>query len=513
MRCSSSCGRPVAEEQRRRLEARGQNDPAELDRRLAEAEAEERLADRFDAVVVNDQVDRATEEVAAILAARRAAGSAPPERPEQSPSSPRVQDRTDPPWQNDARRLMEPRMETLLDRVDSKFTLVTLAAMRAREINDYYNQLGEGLGKIVPPQVTSVSRKPLSIALEEVEEGKIVAVPKPEEPEGDPTPTPRPPTCSRPPPTPRVPPRRRPASSSAGRAPMASPLLALRGRRIVLGVSGGIAAYKAVEVCRRLVDAGAHVAPVLTDDATRFVGALDVLGAGVGAGTHVAVRRPRPDPAHPARPERRPRRGRAGDGQAPRQVRARDLRRPPHRDPARHPGAGRSSPRRCTPRCGSTRPSRRTSRRCGRRGVHVVDPEEGRLAGGDVGDRPARRSRPHRRRDRRACSPRRGDLAGLSLLVTAGGTREAIDPVRFVGNRSSGKMGYAIAEIAARRGAAVTLVTTIGRPTPARGSTSCRSRPPTTWHERSCPGSPSRRRRHGRGRGRLPARRRWPTRS
>ena len=69
--------------------------------------------------------------------------------------------------------LMEPRMERLLDKVDSKFTLVTLAAKRAREINDYYNQLGEGLGKIVPPQVTSVSRKPLSIALEEIEADKI----------------------------------------------------------------------------------------------------------------------------------------------------------------------------------------------------------------------------------------------------------------------------------------------------------------------------------------------------
>jgi DNA-directed RNA polymerase subunit omega len=77
--------------------------------------------------------------------------------------------------------LMEPRMESLLDRVDSKFTLVTLAAMRAREINDYYNQLGEGLGKIVPPQVTSVSRKPLSISLEEIEAGKIEAVARPEE--------------------------------------------------------------------------------------------------------------------------------------------------------------------------------------------------------------------------------------------------------------------------------------------------------------------------------------------
>src|SRR4051812_19527618 len=70
--------------------------------------------------------------------------------------------------------LMEPRIEPLMAKVDSKFTLVTLSSMRAREINDYYNQLGEGLGRIVPPQVTSVSRKPLSIAMEEVAANKIV---------------------------------------------------------------------------------------------------------------------------------------------------------------------------------------------------------------------------------------------------------------------------------------------------------------------------------------------------
>ena len=84
--------------------------------------------------------------------------------------------------------LMEPRIETLMIKVDSKFTLVTLAAMRAREINDYYNQLGEGLGRIVPPQVTSVSRKPLSIALEEIDAGKILferIVEAPEEAEAD----------------------------------------------------------------------------------------------------------------------------------------------------------------------------------------------------------------------------------------------------------------------------------------------------------------------------------------
>jgi DNA-directed RNA polymerase subunit omega len=69
--------------------------------------------------------------------------------------------------------MMEPPVENLLDQVDSKFTLVSLAAMRGRQINSYFNQLGEGLGSIVPPQVTSISRKPLSISLEEIAAGKI----------------------------------------------------------------------------------------------------------------------------------------------------------------------------------------------------------------------------------------------------------------------------------------------------------------------------------------------------
>ena len=70
--------------------------------------------------------------------------------------------------------LMHPLLENLTTTVDSKFTLVSLAAKRARQINSYFNQLGEGLGTIVPPQVTSLSRKPLSISLEEIEAGKIV---------------------------------------------------------------------------------------------------------------------------------------------------------------------------------------------------------------------------------------------------------------------------------------------------------------------------------------------------
>ncbi len=72
--------------------------------------------------------------------------------------------------------MMEPHIEDLLMRVDSKFTLVSLSAKRARQINSYFNQLGEGLGSIVPPQVASLSRKSLSIALEEIVEDRIVPV-------------------------------------------------------------------------------------------------------------------------------------------------------------------------------------------------------------------------------------------------------------------------------------------------------------------------------------------------
>jgi DNA-directed RNA polymerase subunit omega len=71
--------------------------------------------------------------------------------------------------------MIDPPIESLLDKVDSKFTLVTLASKRGRQINSYFNQLGEGLGAIVPPQVTSVARKPLSIALEEIAAGKVRA--------------------------------------------------------------------------------------------------------------------------------------------------------------------------------------------------------------------------------------------------------------------------------------------------------------------------------------------------
>lgn len=71
--------------------------------------------------------------------------------------------------------MMEPRIEDLLERTHSKFGLVSLAARRARQINSYYGQLGDGLGTIVPPQVTSTASKSLSIAFEEIAADKIVA--------------------------------------------------------------------------------------------------------------------------------------------------------------------------------------------------------------------------------------------------------------------------------------------------------------------------------------------------
>ena len=76
--------------------------------------------------------------------------------------------------------LVNPEIEGLLAKTDSKFRLVILAAGRARQITSYFGQLGEGLGASVPPQVTSTSRKPLSIALEEVAVDKIVPVELPD---------------------------------------------------------------------------------------------------------------------------------------------------------------------------------------------------------------------------------------------------------------------------------------------------------------------------------------------
>ena len=237
------------------------------------------------------------------------------------------------------------------------------------------------------------------------------------------------------------------------------------GRRIVLGVSGGIAAYKAIEVCRRLVDAGAHVAPVLTRGATRFVGAT-TFSALASEPVHTSLFDDRDPIPHT----------RLGQGAdlvlvAPATARvlgayaagiSSDLltatllatEAPVVVCPAMHTEMWRHP---------AVRENVATLRR---RGVHVVEPEAGRLAGGDVGE--GRLAAPEvivAAVEQVLATGR--DLADLHVLVTAGGTREPIDPVRFVGNRSSGKQGHAIAAEAAARGAKVTLVTTVGLAPPA----------------------------------------------
>jgi phosphopantothenoylcysteine decarboxylase/phosphopantothenate--cysteine ligase len=243
----------------------------------------------------------------------------------------------------------------------------------------------------------------------------------------------------------------------------------LGGRRIVLGVSGGIAAYKAVEICRRLVDAGAHVMPVLTTGATRFVGPLTFSALASEPARTSLFEGPEPIP--------HTRLGQNCDLVVVAPATARVI---------GHYAAGISNDL-LTATLLATRapvlvaPAMHTEMwehpavqdnlaLLRRRGVHIVDPESGRLAGGDIGA--GRLADPARIVEAAVAilssptSSSGGDLAGRRVLVTAGGTREAIDPVRFIGNRSSGKMGYAIAEAAAQRGADVVLVTTVNREAP-----------------------------------------------
>jgi phosphopantothenoylcysteine decarboxylase / phosphopantothenate---cysteine ligase len=238
----------------------------------------------------------------------------------------------------------------------------------------------------------------------------------------------------------------------------------VRGRRIVVGISGGIAAYKAIEVIRRLVDSGAHVAPIMTDDAHRFIGPVTVSALSS-------------EPVHTslwddASPIPHTRLGQTADliVVAPATARviaayamgfSQDLlvatliatRAQVVICPAMHTEMWEH-------------PSVQDNLALLRsRGVIVVDPQEGRLAGGDVGT--GRLADPETILSAidSALSGSGRDMEGLSVVVTAGGTREPIDAVRVIANRSSGKQGYAIAEQAHRRGAIVTLISTVDRPT------------------------------------------------
>jgi phosphopantothenoylcysteine decarboxylase / phosphopantothenate---cysteine ligase len=240
-------------------------------------------------------------------------------------------------------------------------------------------------------------------------------------------------------------------------------MTALAGRRVIVGVCGSISAYKAVEVVRRLVDAGAHVIPVLTESAEKFVGAITFSAlASEPARTSLWDG---PDPIQHTKL------GQTADlivvvpatahviGAYTHGL-ATDLltniliatRAPVLLCPAMHTEMWEHA---------STEENIATLLR---RGVHIVEPAEGRLAGGDIGKgRLADPAVVVAAAERVLGS---NDLAGLHVVVSAGGTREPIDSVRVVANRSSGKQGYALAAAAAARGARVTLVTTASLPVP-----------------------------------------------
>ena len=231
--------------------------------------------------------------------------------------------------------------------------------------------------------------------------------------------------------------------------------------RIVLGVAGGIAAYKSVELLRRLRDADFHVAPVLTPDATRFVGAVTFSAlASEPARTSLY--------GDPTTPIPHTYLGQSADlivvapatahlitryamGLADDLLTATLLasRAPVLLCPAMHTEMWEQP---------SVQENLATLRR---RGVLVMDPAVGVLAGGDVGTGRMREPEEIFELIERIVRGYRGALSGKRMLITAGGTREPIDPVRVLSNRSSGRQGYALAEVAHRLGAKVTLVSTV----------------------------------------------------
>ncbi len=250
--------------------------------------------------------------------------------------------------------------------------------------------------------------------------------------------------------------------------------VARAGPRVVLGVGGGIAAYKACELLRRLIEAGHDVRVVPTGSALRFVGeptwaalsghpvtsevwddAHDVPHVRIGREADLVL-------VAPATADllSRAAHGRADDLLTATLLTARC---PVAYAPAMHTEMWQHP---------ATQANVATLRS---RGALVVEPATGRLTGADSG--PGRLPEPDELAELARLLLERGtagaslDLAGRSVVVSAGGTREHLDPVRFLGNRSSGRQGYALARAAVSRGARVTLVAAnVASPDPAGAS-------------------------------------------
>ncbi len=234
----------------------------------------------------------------------------------------------------------------------------------------------------------------------------------------------------------------------------------MRPKRIIVGVAGGIAAYKSCSVVRQLSEAGHQVRVVPTESALRFVGAA-TFEALSGHPVRTGVFEDVPDVPHVrmgqdadlvlVAPATADLLARAAIGRADDLLTATLLtaRCPVLLAPAMHTEMWQHP---------ATVDNVATLRR---RGVAVLEPAFGRLTGADTGA--GRLPEPDEITTFAELLLARADalrhnLAGAKVLVTAGGTREALDPVRFIGNRSSGKQGYAVARVAVQRGADVTLI-------------------------------------------------------
>lgn len=233
--------------------------------------------------------------------------------------------------------------------------------------------------------------------------------------------------------------------------------MSLQGKRLVVGLGGGIAAFKAVELVRELTRRGAEIRVVMTEAATRFVGPItfagltgkpaitDLWAEDYAGEVHVDIGEWAD--AMIVAPATMNLMARAANGQADDAVLATlaCARGQVFFAPAMHQRMWRHP---------ATQSNVRTLIE---RGAVVLGPVTGPLANGEIGE--GRMIEPREIADEvESHLAQADDLSGIRFLITAGPTHEDLDPVRFLGNRSSGRMGYAIASQALRRGAEVTLV-------------------------------------------------------